>query len=88
MTDEEIYDMYEKTIPEYLRHDIEEYLKYKNDKNCHFLDCLLDEIYGSINSALWNGEISEEQANYLRDKYYYGFDWRKGERSSYGTNRF
>jgi plasmid maintenance system antidote protein VapI len=33
------------------------------------LDCLLDEVYGSINADFWSGEITEEQAHYLRKKY-------------------
>ena len=68
MTKEE---RFEKYMPQYLKHDIEEYIKNKDNPKCTVIDCLLDEIYGSINSALWDGEITEEQANYLRDKYYY-----------------
>ena len=82
MTDKEKYDMYEKCIPEYLKNDIQQYKKYKNDKKCTIIDCLKDEIYGSINSALYSDEITEEQANYLRDKYCYGLDWGKGARSN------
>ena len=88
MTEFEKYEMYERCIPTYLKHDIEEYLKNKDNKECKHIDCLLDEIYGSINSALYSNEITEEQANYLRDKYYYGKDWRKGERTNYGVNWF
>lgn len=80
------YEIYRKCIPEYLKNDIEEYLKYKDDKTCTFIDCLIDEIYGSINSALYDNEITEEQANYLRDKYCYGYDWEKGEKSDNGYN--
>lgn len=72
MTKEE---RFEKYMPKYLKHDIEEYMKYKDDPKCMVKDCLLDEIYGSINSALWDDEISEEQAEYLRNKYYF----RRGE---------
>lgn len=46
------------------------------------LDCLINEMYGSINSALYSDEITEEQAKYLRDKYCYGFDWTKGIKSN------
>lgn len=81
LSDKDKYSMYRRCIPEYLKHDIDEYLKYKNDKTCKHIDCLLDEIYGSINSALYSDEITEEQANYLRDLYCYGFDWEKGEKS-------
>lgn len=44
--------------------------KYKDDPNCHFVDCLENEIYGSINRALINDRvITEEFAQYLRKKY-------------------
>lgn len=80
MTKEE---RFEKYMPKYLKHDIEEYMKYKDDPKCTVKDCLLDEIYGSINSAFWDGEISEEQAEYLREKYYF----RHGEEKKIsGTN--
>lgn len=78
-------EMYERCIPEYLKHDIEEYLKHKDDKKCTYIDCLIDEIYGSINSALYSYEITDEQARYLRDKYCYGYDWAKGEKSDNHT---
>ena len=34
-----------------------------------YLDCLRDELYGSINASQWGWEISKEQADYLRAKY-------------------
>lgn len=85
MNEKEKYEMYERCIPKYLKHDIEEYLKYKDDPKCTVKDCLIDEIYGSINSALYSEELTKEQANYLRDKYCYGYDWAKGEKSGYGN---
>lgn len=70
MSKEELYELKEKCLPDYLLHDIEEYKKYKDDKTCTFIDCLQNEIYGSINMALINdGVIDEEFAQYLRDKY-------------------
>ncbi|MSU03477.1 helix-turn-helix domain-containing protein [Tissierella pigra] len=42
------------------------------EENVLYLDCLWDELYGAINSDLWTGYITEEQANYLRKKYLYG----------------
>lgn len=67
---EELFELKEKNLPEYLLHDIEEYKKYKDDPNCHFVDCLENEIYGSINMALINDRvITEEFAQYLRKKY-------------------
>lgn len=70
MSNEEILELKEKCLPEYLLHDINEYKKHKSDKNCTFIDCLKNEIYGSINMALINDKvITEEFAQYLRDKY-------------------
>lgn len=69
MSREEILELKEKCLPQYVLHDIEEYLKYRNDESCSYLDCLQDEIRGSINSAFWDGDIDEELANYLREKY-------------------
>ena len=34
-----------------------------------YLDCLWDELYGSINASQWGWEITKEQADYLRAKY-------------------
>lgn len=81
--DKKLLEMYEVAVPKYLRHAIDEYKKEENNPNCSHIDCLLDEIYGSINSAYWDNEIGKEQADYLRDKYYYGKDWAKGEKSDY-----
>ncbi len=69
MDKEELLILKEKCLPKYLLKDIENYLKYKDDKKCNFVDCLKDEIYGSINSALYSGEITKEMAEYLREKY-------------------
>ena len=38
-------------------------------ENVSYLDCLWCELYGSINSAQWSGEISEAQADCLRELY-------------------
>lgn len=72
MLKEEQRKIWENCIPKYLKHDIDEYLKYKDDKTCLYIDCLLDEIYGSINAALYDNEITLNQAKYLRNKYCYG----------------
>lgn len=37
-----------------------------------YLDCLYNELQGSINSAFVDGDISEEQCDYLYDKYIWG----------------
>lgn len=73
MLDVKAKERYENNIPEYLRKDIEA-LKKGEEENSLSLDCLIDEVYGSINSALYSYEITEEQANYLRDKYCYGIE--------------
>lgn len=57
----------EKDLPLYLQISIDE-LK-KNINNEKRVDLYLDDLYGSINSAWADGEISERQAWYLREKY-------------------
>ena len=47
---------------------IREYLEGERTHSKH-LDCLWDELYGSINANQWGGEISPAQADYLRSKY-------------------
>ncbi len=57
-----------KFLPLYLKKDIaalEEGIK----TNSHLLDCLYNEVQGSINSAFYDNEITKEQADYLRRKY-------------------
>ena len=61
-------EYYEMGLPEYLQHDIDAWKKGIKE-NSSVIDCLWGELYGSINSAFWDGEITEEQANYLRSKY-------------------
>ncbi len=34
-----------------------------------YLDCLIDELQGSVNSAFVDGDITEEQCDYLYKKY-------------------
>lgn len=66
--DEEIL---EKCLPKYLEKDLialKEGIKNKS-KN---LDCLYNELQGSINSAFIDGEITEKQCDYLYEKYIYG----------------
>lgn len=55
-------------LPKYLKNDItalEEGIKNK----VSVLDCLYCEVQGSINSAYYDNEITEEEADYLREKY-------------------
>lgn len=65
MNKEEIWEM---TLPRYLRNDIKAYVQGIKE-NSSLLDCLWGEVYGSINSALYSYEISDEQARFLRNKY-------------------
>ena len=37
-----------------------------------YIDCLINEVQGSINSAFVDGDITEEQCDYLFKKYVYG----------------
>lgn len=63
--------------PEYLEMDLPPYVQKSIDdlkqgiegKSTIPIDLLLDDLYGSINSAFWDNEISKEQAEYLRSKY-------------------
>lgn len=62
------YGFYEVNLPFHLQKAIDD-LKDGLEKNIQHTDCLKDEVYGSINSAMVDHEISEEQAKYLRSKY-------------------
>lgn len=55
-------------IPTYLRHDIIEYLKGKNDPTCTHMDCLEEELSDSINCAEIDNEISTDDAWNLREE--------------------
>ncbi|MDU3180471.1 MAG: hypothetical protein E6686_03595 [Lachnospiraceae bacterium] len=55
---------FEINLPGYLQHDLEAMKKGE-----YPYDCLWCELYGSINSAYVDGDITEEQAWYLREKY-------------------
>ena len=63
----------EKDLPPYLQHDIDALVEGLRMHVTH-LDCLVDEVYGSINSAEVDLLITTEQAAYLRTKYLYGED--------------
>ncbi|WP_130862026.1 helix-turn-helix domain-containing protein [Bacilliculturomica massiliensis] len=60
----------ETNLSPHLRNAIEEY-KRGEKESVSYLDCLWGELYGSINADFWSGCISEEQAEYLREKYLY-----------------
>lgn len=65
---EELESLDEPNLPASLQRDLDAYQKGL-EENVSYLDCLWCELYGSINSAQWSGEISEAQARYLREKY-------------------
>lgn len=61
-------EMMERSLPRYLRDDIDALLKGIEDHSTLW-DCLYNEVQGSINLAFYGHEISQEQADYLRKKY-------------------
>lgn len=61
----------ETNLPSNLEKALKSYIRGEKE-NVLYLDCLWDELYGAINSDVWAGYISEEQANYLREEYLYG----------------
>lgn len=61
----------EAGLPGFLRKSIHD-LRQGELEQVSYLDCLYDDLYGSINSAQWGGEITKEQADELRKKYLFG----------------
>ena len=59
---------WETNLPADLQIAIQDYLEGIRSQ-VTYLDCLWDELYGSINASQWGWEISKEQADYLRQKY-------------------
>ena len=59
---------WETDLPTAIQKDIDAYLEGVRTQSS-VLDCLWDELYGSINASQWGWEISKEQADYLRAKY-------------------
>ena len=59
-------EYYEINLPAYLQLSLDT-LKYDEREN--LLDCIEDDLYGSINSAEVDGEISSDHAWYLRERY-------------------
>ena len=58
----------EKCLPIYLERDLQN-LKEGLKNNVSYLDCLINELQGSINSAFVDGDITKEQCDYLYKKY-------------------
>ena len=59
---------WETDLPADLQKAIQDYLEGIRTQ-VTYLDCLWDELYGSINANQWGWEITKEQADYLRAKY-------------------
>lgn len=55
-------------LPGFIQKAIDDYLLGEKQQ-VNYLDCLMDELYGAVNSAVWGGDITEEQASHLRAKY-------------------
>ncbi|MCL1805752.1 MAG: hypothetical protein FWG28_07135 [Clostridiales bacterium] len=62
------YQDLEAALPAYLQKDITAFIEGLANRSS-FLDCLYNELQGSINSAYYDNEISGETAAYLRSKY-------------------
>lgn len=60
----------EVNLPKFLQDDIDALKKGIKEKSL-VIDCLYNEVQGSINTAFYGGEISEKQAEFLRAKYLY-----------------
>ena len=58
----------EKCLPSYLEKDLKN-LKEGLKNNVSYLDCLINELQDSINCAVVDGDITEEQCEYLYKKY-------------------
>ena len=61
-------EILEKSLPPYLENDLKN-LKEGLKNNVSYIDCLIDELQGSVNSAWVDGDISEEQCDYFYRKY-------------------
>lgn len=61
----------ETNLSETLEKTLRAYVQGEEEEVLH-LDCLWNELYGSINADLWADYITEEQADYLRKEYLYG----------------
>ena len=61
-------EILEKCLPKYLEEDIKKLKKGLKEK-VSYIDCLINEVQGSINSAWVDGDITEEQCDYLYKKY-------------------
>lgn len=63
-------EILEKCLPKYLENDLKN-LKEGIKNKSRYLDCLINELQGSVNSAFVDGLITEEQCDYLYRTYIY-----------------
>ena len=61
-------ELFEASLPPYLKKDITA-LQEGVKTNLRVLDCLYNEVQGSIHSAFYDNEITSKQAAYLWEKY-------------------
>ncbi|MFV0554802.1 MAG: hypothetical protein ACK5LR_08870 [Mangrovibacterium sp.] len=61
-------DILELTLPKYLKDDLKALQKGRENQSS-LLDCLYNEVQGSINSALYSYEITASEAALLRKKH-------------------
>lgn len=64
-------EILEKCLPTYLENDLKN-LKEGIKNKVKYLDCLINELQGSVNSAFVDGDITEEQCDYFYRKNIYG----------------
>ncbi len=64
-------NMLEIGLPPFLENDIKA-LKEGIRNNVSYVDCLINEVQGSANSAYVDGVISKKQLDYIFNKYVYG----------------
>lgn len=63
-----------KSLPLYVEKDIRELIAIRKGESDEPIDCVWDEVYGSLNSAQWDREMSVELADYFR-RNYLGLKW-------------
>ena len=61
-------EILEKSLPPYLENDLKN-LKEGLKNNVSYIDCLIDELQGCGGGGGVEGDISEEQCDYLYRKY-------------------
>ena len=64
-------EILEKCLPTYLENDLKN-LKEGIKNKVKYLDCLINELQGSVNSAFVDGDITEEKCDYFYRKNIYG----------------